>query len=378
MDFNLSSEQQMVVNSVKELAENKIKPFAMELEEKGEFNMDAFKDMAKMGLFALPFDEKVNGAKDYLSYILSVEEISKVCGSTGIAYSVQVSLCAGGIDKFGSEEQKEKYLKPLASGEKIGAFCLTEPNAGTDASGVETVAEKRGDKYVLNGKKCFITNGPLADVYLVFAKTDKDAGTRGISAFIVDRESEGLSIGKIENKMGIRSAQVSEIIFEDCEVSAENLVLDEGKGFRIAMAVLDGGRIGVAAQGLGIAEGAFDEVIKYMKERKQFGKPISSFQGLQWIIADMDAKIEQARYLVYKAAMDKQEGKPYSVSAARAKLVATDAAMYVTTNAVQLMGGYGFMKDYPVERMMRDAKITQIYEGTNQVQKMIISGNAFR
>lgn len=378
MDFNLSSEQQMVVNSVKELAENKIRPFAMELEEKGEFNMDAFKDMAKMGLFALPFDEKVNGAKDYLSYILSVEEISKVCGSTGIAYSVQVSLCAGGIDKFGSEEQKEKYLKPLASGEKIGAFCLTEPNAGTDASGVETVAEKRGDKYVLNGKKCFITNGPLADVYLVFAKTDKDAGTKGISAFIVDRESEGLSIGKIENKMGIRSAQVSEIIFEDCEVPAESLVLDEGKGFRIAMAVLDGGRIGVAAQGLGIAEGAFNEVIKYMKERKQFGKPISSFQGLQWIIADMDAKIEQARYLVYKAAMDKQEDKPYSVSAARAKLVATDAAMYVTTNAVQLMGGYGFMKDYPVERMMRDAKITQIYEGTNQVQKMIISGNAFR
>lgn len=378
MDFNLSSEQQMVVNSVKELAENKIKPFAMELEEKGEFNMDAFKHMAKMGLFALPFDEKINGAKDYLSYILSVEEISKVCGSTGIAYSVQVSLCAGGIDKFGSEEQKEKYLKPLASGEKIGAFCLTEPNAGTDASGVETVAEKRGDKYVLNGKKCFITNGPLADVYLVFAKTDKDAGTKGISAFIVDRESEGLSIGRIENKMGIRSAQVSEIIFEDCEVPAENLVLNEGKGFRIAMAVLDGGRIGVAAQGLGIAEGAFDEVIKYMKERKQFGKPISSFQGLQWIIADMDAKIEQARYLVYKAAMDKQEGEPYSVSAARAKLVATDAAMYVTTNAVQLMGGYGFMKDYPVERMMRDAKITQIYEGTNQVQKMIISGNAFR
>lgn len=378
MDFNLSSEQQMVVNSVKELAENKIRPFAMELEEKGEFNMDAFKDMAKMGLFALPFDEKVNGAKDYLSYILSVEEISKVCGSTGIAYSVQVSLCAGGIDKFGSEEQKEKYLKPLASGEKIGAFCLTEPNAGTDASGVETVAEKRGDKYVLNGKKCFITNGPLADVYLVFAKTDKDAGTKGISAFIVDRESEGLSIGKIENKMGIRSAQVSEIIFEDCEVPAESLVLDEGKGFRIAMAVLDGGRIGVAAQGLGIAEGAFNEVIKYMKERKQFGKSISSFQGLQWIIADMDAKIEQARYLVYKAAMDKQEDKPYSVSAARAKLVATDAAMYVTTNAVQLMGGYGFMKDYPVERMMRDAKITQIYEGTNQVQKMIISGNAFR
>ncbi|GAA0181081.1 acyl-CoA dehydrogenase [Clostridium sediminicola] len=379
MDFNFTDKQQLVVKKVREFAEKELAPIAAESDATGIFPIEAFKKLGEYGMFGLPFPKEYGGSGgDYLSYILAVEEVSKACGSTGIAFSVQTSLCGGGIYKFGNEEQKKKYLPDLATGRKIGSFCLTEPNAGTDASGVQTVAEKKGDHYVLNGQKCFITNGPLSDTFVVAAKTDKDAGTKGISAFIVEKDFPGISVGKIENKMGIRAAQVSEIIFEDCIVPAENLLGEEGQGFKIAMSVLDGGRIGVAAQGLGIAEGAFNVIKKYMKERKQFGKTLSKFQGLQWMMADMDLKIEQSRHLVYKAAMDKELGNPYSISAARAKLSATDTAMSVTTDAVQLMGGYGFMKDYPLERMMRDAKITQIYEGTNQVQKMLIAGNIFR
>ncbi len=343
------------------------------------FPIDQYKKMGEIGLLGLPFGTEYEGAGgDYLSYILAVEEISKVDASVGISYSVQTSLNMSAISTYGSEDQKKKYLPDLCTGRKIGSFGLTEPGAGTDAAGVRTVAVKDGDNYILNGQKCFITNSPIADTFVIFAMTDRSKGTKGLSAFIVEKAFPGISIGKIEDKMGIRSAQVGEIIMEDCVVPAENLMGKEGKGFGIAMKTLDGGRIGVAAQALGIAEGAMDHTIAYMKERKQFGRAIHKFQYLQFRMADMKAKIEQARYLVYKAAMDKNNGKPYAESAALAKMVASDCAMEVTTNCVQMHGGYGFIKDYPVERMMRDSKITQIYEGTNEVMRMVISGNMFR
>lgn len=379
MNFELTKEQKLVVQAVREFAENEIKPIAAEADQTGVFPMEQYQKMGTMGLIGLPYSTEYEGAGgDYLSYILAVEEISKVDGSLGISYSVQTSLCMGAINSFGTEEQKQKYLPDLCSGRKIGSFGLTEPNAGTDASGVQTIAVKDGDHYVLNGQKCFITNSPIADTFVIFAMTDRSKGTRGISAFIVEKEYAGLSIGKIEDKMGIRSSQVGEVVLEDCKVPAENLLGREGKGFGIAMKTLDGGRIGVGAQALGIAQGALEETITYMKERKQFGKQLYKFQYLAFRMADLKARIEQARYLVYKAAMDKNDGKPYAVSAALAKMTASDCAMYVTTNCVQMLGGYGFIKEYPIERMMRDAKITQIYEGTNEVQKMIISGDMFR
>jgi alkylation response protein AidB-like acyl-CoA dehydrogenase len=379
MNFELSKEQKLVVQSVREFAENELKPIAAEADQTGVFPMEQYKQMGKMGLLGLPFSTDYSGAGgDYLSYILAVEEISKVDGSLGISYSVQTSLCMGAINAYGTEEQKKKYLPDLCTGKHIGSFGLTEPNAGTDASGVQTVAVKDGDHYILNGQKCFITNSPIADTFVIFAMTDRSKGTKGITAFIVEKAYEGVSIGKIEDKMGIRSSQVGEVVLEDCRVPAENMLGREGKGFGIAMKTLDGGRIGVAAQALGIAEGALEETIAYMKERKQFGKQLYKFQYLAFRMADLKARIEQARYLVYKAAMDKNDGKPYSVSAALAKMTASDCAMYVTTNCVQMLGGYGFIKEYPVERMMRDAKITQIYEGTNEVQRMVISGSMFR
>ncbi|AYF54220.1 acyl-CoA dehydrogenase [Clostridium novyi] len=379
MDFNLSREQQFVKQMVKEFVENEVKPIAAETDATGVFPMENYKKLAKYGVIGLPYPKEYGGTGgDYLSYILAVEEVSKACGTTGIGFSVNTSLCCGAIYQNGTEDQKKKYLPDLCSGKKIGCFGLTEPNAGTDASAGQTIAVKDGDKYILNGQKCFITNAPIADVFIIFAMTDKSKGNKGISAFIVEKEYPGISIGKVEDKMGINGAQVGEIILEDCPVPAENLLGKEGRGFGIAMKTLDGGRIGVAAQGLGIAEGAFNEAKEYMKERKQFGKQLYKFQGIAWRMADMDVRIEQARYLLYKAAMDKNNGKPYSVSAARAKLACTDAAMYVTTEAVQLFGGYGYIKDYPVERMFRDAKITQIYEGTNEVQRMVISGSIFR
>lgn len=380
MDFNLSKEHQLIKQMVREFAEKELKPIVAENDEKGQFPMEAFKELGKCGIIGLPFPKEYGGyGGDYLSYILAVEEISKVDASLGISYSVQTSLCAGAIYQNATEEQKKKYLPDLCSGKKLGSFGLTEPNAGTDAAAGQTIAVKDGDHYVLNGQKIFITNSPLAETFVIFASVDKSKGPKGMCAFIVEKSFPGISIGKIENKMGIRAAQVGEIILEDCIVPAENLLGGvEGKGFGVAMKTLDGGRIGVAAQALGIAEGAFEEAKKYMKERKQFGKPIYKNQGLAWRMAEMDLRIEQSRYLLYKAAMDKNNGLPYGVSAARAKWSCSDTAMYVTTEAVQLFGGYGFMKDYPVERMMRDAKITQIYEGTNEVQRMVISGNIFK
>ncbi|ACD51069.1 acyl-CoA dehydrogenase [Clostridium botulinum] len=379
MDFTLTKQQEMIKEMARQFAENELKPRVLENDENSEFPIEAYKKLGKLGFIGIPYPKEYGGAGgDYLSYVLAVEEISKVDASFGISYSVTTSLCSGGIINAASEEQKKKYLPDVLSGKKLGSFGLTEPNAGSDAGGCITTAEKKGDYYILNGSKCFITNGPLSETFLVFALTDKSKGSKGLSAFIVEKEFEGFSIGKIENKCGIKSAQVSELIFENCKVPAENLVGAEGKGFGIAMKALDGGRIGVAAQGLGIAEGAFDIVKQYLKDRQQFGKPLWKNQYLAFKMAELELEIEKAKYILYKAAMDKQEGRTYSVSAAKAKLSCTDVAMKVTVEAVQMLGGNGYMKEYNVERMMRDAKITQIYEGTNEIQKLIISGSIFR
>ena len=379
MNFGLTREQELVRQMVREFAVNEVKPIAAEIDETERFPMENVKKMAELGMMGIPFPKELGGAGgDVLSYIITVEELSKVCGTTGVIVSAHTSLCASLLYENGTPAQKEKYLIPLAKGEKIGAFGLTEPGAGTDAAGQQTTAVLDGDNYILNGSKIFITNGGVADTFIVFAMTDKSQGTRGISAFIVEKDFPGFSIGKKEDKLGIRASSTTELIFENCVVPKENLIGKEGKGFGIAMKTLDGGRIGIAAQALGIAEGAYEETIKYMKERKQFGRSLSAFQGLQWMIAEMETKIEAAKLLVYKAAWLKQNKLPYSVDAAKAKLFAAEVAMDVTTKAVQIHGGYGYTKEYPVERMMRDAKITEIYEGTSEVQKMVIAGAALR
>ena len=379
MNFELTKEQQLVQQMVRDFAVNEVKPIAAEIDETEQFPMENVKKMAKLGMMGIPFSKEYGGAGgDVLSYIIAVEELSKVCATTGVILSAHTSLCASVINEHGNAEQKAKYLPDLCSGKKIGAFGLTEPNAGTDAAGQQTTAVLDGDHYVLNGSKIFITNGGVAETFIIFAMTDKSQGTRGISAFIVEKDFPGFSIGNVENKLGIRASSTTELIMEDCIVPKENLVGKEGKGFAIAMKTLDGGRIGIAAQALGIAEGAFEEAVAYMKERKQFKKPLAAFQGLQWYIAEMDVKIQAAKHLVYKAAMNKQNGVPYTIDAARAKLFAAEVAMEVTTKAVQIFGGYGYTKEYPVERMMRDAKITEIYEGTSEVQKMVISGNILK
>ncbi len=379
MNFTLTKEQELVRQMVRDFAVNEVKPIAAEIDVTERFPMENVKKMGELGMMGIPFPTEFGGAGgDVLSYILAVEELSKVCATTGVILSAHTSLCASLINENGTPEQKEKYLRDLCTGNKIGAFGLTEPGAGTDAAGQQTTAVLDGDNYILNGSKIFITNGGVADTFIIFAMTDKSKGTKGISAFIVEKGFQGFSIGKKEDKLGIRASSTTELIFENCVVPKENLIGREGKGFGIAMKTLDGGRIGIAAQALGIAEGALDEAIKYMKERKQFGRPIAAFQGLQWMVAEMSTKIEAARFLVYKAAWLKENKQPYSIDAARAKLYAAELAMDVTTKAVQLFGGYGYTKEYPVERMMRDAKITEIYEGTSEVQKMVISGSLLK
>ena len=379
MNFTLTKEQELVRQMVRDFAVNEVKPIAAEIDVTERFPMENVKKMGELGMMGIPFPTEFGGAGgDVLSYILAVEELSKVCATTGVILSAHTSLCASLINENGTPEQKEKYLRDLCTGNKIGAFGLTEPGAGTDAAGQQTTAVLDGDNYILNGSKIFITNGGVADTFIVFAMTDKSKGTKGISAFIVEKGFLGFSIGKKEDKLGIRASSTTELIFENCVVPKENLIGREGKGFGIAMKTLDGGRIGIAAQALGIAEGALDEAIKYMKERKQFGRPIAAIQGLQWMVAEMSTKIEAARFLVYKAAWLKENKQPYSIDAARAKLYAAEVAMDVTTKAVQLFGGYGYTKEYPVERMMRDAKITEIYEGTSEVQKMVISGSLLK
>jgi len=379
MNFSLTKEQEMVRKLLKEFSEKVVKPLAAEIDATERFPRETVEKMARFDMMGIPFPKKYGGAGgDNLTYAIAVEELSKVCGTTGVILSAHTSLGAQPIYQYGTEEQKMKYLVPLAKGEKVGAFGLTEPNAGTDSSAQQTVAVLDGDNYILNGSKVFITNGGEADIYIVFAMTDKSKGNKGISAFIVEKDFIGFSIGKKEEKLGIRGSSTTELIFENCIVPKENLLGQENKGFGIAMQTLDGGRIGIAAQALGIAEGALDEAVKYMKERKQFGMPLSSFQGLQWMIADMATRVEAARFLVYNAADKKDKKLTFSTEAAMAKLFAAETAMDVTTKAVQIFGGYGYTRDYPVERMMRDAKITEIYEGTSQVQKMVIAAKVLK
>lgn len=375
MDFMLTEQQQMMKKLFAEFAEKDVKPLAAEVDEDERFPRENVETMKACKMLGIPYPREYDGAgADYLSYILAVEELSKKCGTTGVVLSAHTSLGTWPIFAFGTEEQKQKYLPDLCTGEKLAAFGLTEPNAGTDAAGQQTTAVKDGEDYILNGTKIFITNAGEADVYIIFAMTDKTKGNHGISAFIVEKGMPGFTVGQHEKKLGIRGSATSELIFNNVRLSKDHLLGQEGKGFKIAMMTLDGGRIGIAAQALGIAQGAIDEVVPYVKSRKQFGRAISKFQNTQFQLADMQTKVDAARWLVYDAACKKQEGKPYSVEAAKAKLFASEVAMEVTTKAIQLMGGYGYTRDYPVERMFRDAKITEIYEGTSEVQRMVIAG----
>ena len=379
MDFTLDKKHEMARQLFRDFAEKEVKPLAIEVDETEEFPRVTVDKMIKAGFMGIPVPKEYGGQGcDPLTYAMCVEELSKVCGTTGVIVSAHTSLCCDPIMTFGTEEQKQKFLVPLAKGEKLGAFGLTEPGAGTDAQGQQTKAVLDGDEWVLNGSKCFITNGKEADVYVIFAVTGvvekRGRKMKEISAFIVEKGTPGFTFGTKEKKMGIRGSSTYELIFQDCRIPKENLLGQQGKGFNIAMQTLDGGRIGIASQALGIAEGALERTIAYVKERKQFGRAIGAFQNTQFQLADMATKVEAAQLLVYKAAMAKATQKSYSVEAAKAKLYAAEVAMEVTTKAVQLHGGYGYTREYEVERMMRDAKITEIYEGTSEVQRMVISG----
>ena len=379
MDFSNSKTEELFLQMIRSFAENEVKPLAAEVDEQERFPMETVRKMAELGIMGIPVPKEYGGAGGNVQmYIRAVEEISRVCATTGVILSAHTSLCMAPILENGTEEQKQKYLPKLASGEWIGAFGLTEPNAGTDAAMQQTVAEDVGDHWVLNGTKIFITNAAYADVFIVMAMTDKSKGTKGISAFIVERGFPGFSIGKKEAKMGIRGSATCELVFENCIVPKENLLGVMGKGFNLAMKTLDGGRIGIAAQALGIAQGAMDETVKYTKERKQFGASIASFQNTQFQLADLETKIQAARFLVRSAAWKKDMKLPYTKDAAMAKLFAAETAMEMTTKAVQFHGGYGYTREYPVERMMRDAKITEIYEGTSEVQRMVIAGHLLK
>ena len=384
MDFGLSKKHEMARSLFKEFAENEVKPLAQEVDETEKFPTGTVEKMAKYGFLGIPVPKELGGQGcDILTYAMCVEELSKVCGTTGVIVSAHTSLCVDPILTFGTPEQKEKYVPDLASGKKLGAFGLTEPMAGTDAQGQQTKAVLDGDEWVLNGSKCFITNGKEADVYIVIAVTGKiekrGRTMKEISAFIVEKGTPGFTFGVKEKKMGIRGSSTYELIFTDCRIPKENLLGKQGKGFNIAMHTLDGGRIGIAAQALGLAEGALETTIEYVKERKQFGRSIGQFQNTQFQLADMATKVKAAQLMVYRAALKKDEYQAgakvsYSVEAAMAKLYAAEVAMEVTTKCVQLHGGYGYIREYDVERMMRDAKITEIYEGTSEVQRMVISG----
>ena len=383
MDFTLSKKHEMARTLFKEFAEKEVKPLAQDVDENEQFPVETVAKMAKAGFLGIPVPKEYGGQGcDPLTYVMCVEELSKVCGTTGVIVSAHTSLCIDPIQTFGTEEQKKKYIPDLASGKKLGAFGLTEPGAGTDAQGQQTKAVLDGDEWVLNGSKCFITNGSYADVYIVIAVTGvvekRGRKMKEISAFIVEKGTPGFTFGTKEKKMGIRGSATYELIFEDCRIPKENLLGKQGKGFGIAMHTLDGGRIGIASQALGLAEGALERTIEYVKERKQFGRSIGQFQNTQFQLANMATQVEAAKLLVYKAAMAKATQRVYSVEAAKAKLFAAETAMDVTTKCVQLLGGYGYIREYDVERMMRDAKITEIYEGTSEVQRMVISGNLLK
>ncbi|MBR4410434.1 MAG: acyl-CoA dehydrogenase [Firmicutes bacterium] len=379
MNIELTKEQSFVRQMVRNFAETEVEPLAAEIDAEHRFPVETVEKMAKYGLLGIPFPTELEGAGgDHISYAITVEELSRVCASTGVICSAHTSLCCWPIFAWGNKEQKEKYLPDLLSGRKLGAFGLTEPGAGTDAAGQQTKADDMGDYWLLNGSKVFITNGGYADTFVVMAMTDKSKGTRGISAFIVEKGDEGFSIGKTEDKLGICASSTTELIFVDCKIPKDRLLGKVGDGFKVAMSTLDGGRIGIASQALGIAQGAFDVTVEYMQARKQFGKKLSQMQALQFGMADLKTKIEAARLLIYKAADMKDKHMDYSEAAAMAKLFAAETAMEVTTKCVQYHGGYGYTKDYPVERMMRDAKITEIYEGTSEVQRMVIAGKTFK
>ncbi|PEI87719.1 acyl-CoA dehydrogenase [Bacillus pseudomycoides] len=374
MDFKLSEEHEMIRKMVRDFARNEVAPTAAERDEEERFDRALFDQMADLGLTGIPWPEEYGGiGSDYLAYVIAIEELSRVCASTGVTLSAHTSLAGWPIFKFGTEEQKQKFLRPMAEGKKIGAYGLTEPGSGSDAGGMRTTAKRDGDHYILNGSKIFITNGGIADIYVVFALTDPESKQRGTSAFIVESDALGFSVGKKESKLGIRSSPTTEIMFEDCRIPVENLLGEEGQGFKIAMQTLDGGRNGIAAQAVGIAQGALDASVEYARERHQFGKPIAAQQGIGFKLADMATSVEAARLLTYQAAWLESEGLPYGKESAMSKVFAGDTAMKVTTEAVQVFGGYGYTKDYPVERFMRDAKITQIYEGTQEIQRLVIS-----
>ena len=376
MNFQLTKEQEFVRKMVIEFATYEVEPIAADIDQEHRFPVETVEKMAKYGLLGVPFPTEYEGAGgDYISYAITVEELSRVCASTGVICSAHTSLCSWPIFNWGNEEQKKKYLPDLLSGRKLGAFGLTEPGAGTDAAGQQTRAVLEGDEWVLNGSKVFITNGGYADTFVVMAMTDKSKGTRGISSFIVEKGDPGFSIGKTEDKMGICASSTTELIFQNCRIPKDRLLGEEGQGFKVALSTLDGGRIGIASQALGIAQGAFDVTVEYMKARKQFGMKLSQMEALRFEVAEMATRIEAARLLVYQAADMKEKHLPYGKQSAMAKLFAAETAMYVTTKCVQLHGGYGYTKDYPVERMMRDAKITEIYEGTSEVQKIVIAAS---
>ena len=383
MDFMLSKQHEMARTLFRDFAEKEVKPLAVEVDETEEFPRANVEKMGKIGFLGIPVSKEYGGQGcDVLTYAMCVEELSKVCGTTGVIVSAHTSLCCDPIQTYGTQEQKKKYLPALASGEKLGAFGLTEPGAGTDAQGQQTKAVLDGEEWVLNGTKIFITNGKEADVYVVIAVTGtiekRGKLQKEISAFIVEKGTPGFSFGTKEKKMGIRGSSTYELIFTDCRIPKENLLGKQGEGFKIAMHTLDGGRIGIAAQALGIAEGALERTIAYVKERKQFSRSIAQFQNTQFQLADMATKVKAAQLLVYRAAMAKDTQSSYGFEAAQAKLYAAEVAMEVTTKAVQLHGGYGFIREYEVERMMRDAKITEIYEGTSEVQRMVISGSLLK
>ena len=374
MRFALTEEQQMIRTMVRDFAEKELRPIAREIDEEERFPEESISKLAQLGLMGMTTPKEYGGAgTDNVSYSIAIEEISRVCAATGTIVSVNNSLVCEPINKYGTEEQKQKYLVPLAKGEKIGAFALTEPNAGSDAASQKTVCKKEGDGYILDGAKNFVSNGQVSSYYIVFAMLDKSLGHKGICAFIVEGDTDGFTKGKKEKKLGIRGSDTISFSLENCIVPKENLLGKEGEGFKIALGTLDSGRIGIASQAVGIAQGALDESVKYSVERQQFGKSLSNFQAIQWMLADMATEIEAARLLVYKAAAFKDMGKRFSLESSMAKLFASDIAVKAARAAVQVHGGYGFTKDYDVERFYRDAKITEIYEGTSEVQKMIIS-----
>jgi butyryl-CoA dehydrogenase len=379
MDFELTDEQELIREAVREFADTELAPIAAEVDREHRFPAELIPKLADLNLMGMPYPEKMGGAgADYLSYVIAVEEISRVCATTSVIMSAHSSLATWPIYKFGTPAQQDKYLPDMTSGRRLGAFALTEPSAGTDAAAGTTTAVRSGDEYILNGSKIFISNAPFAEIYIVFAKTDTTKGTKGISAFIVERDTPGFSVGEAEHKLGIRGSSTPPLYFTNCHIPADALLGGEGNGFKVAMQTLDGGRIGIAAQALGIAQGALDASVAYAKERVQFGKPIAALQAIQWMIADMATEIDAARLLVYRAASCVDNQRPYSTEGAMAKLFASETATRVAGKAIQIHGGYGYTESYPVERSWRDAKITEIYEGTSEVQRMVIARSCLR